>query len=390
MALLEKEKAFTDLPVHTTQEQLRRSQDALSVLNALLKFSLEETPLQTTLVTALELVSSIKWLSEKSSGGIFLVENDSDVLQMAAVYGKVGIGPETCNSIRAGECLCGKAALNRQIEFSSDLDIDPMACFGGVGPHGHYCIPILSNGYLLGVITLNVQEGHSRSREEDIFLQAVADTLAGLIVRKRAEEDLKKSVSELRQVLDGTVAALAACAEKRDPYTAGHQQRVAELGCEIAIEMGISEEIIQSIRVAGTLHDIGKIVVPSEILTKPGELIEAEMTLIRLHPEAGFDILKTIPFGSPVAEIALQHHERLDGSGYPYRLSGDDILMEARILMVADVIEAMSSHRPYRPALGIWKAIDYITDNSGKLFDKEVVTACVRLLKRKHANDWVI
>jgi putative nucleotidyltransferase with HDIG domain len=176
---------------------------------------------------------------------------------------------------------------------------------------------------------------------------------------------------------------MAFTGEIRDPYTAGHQQRVAKLACAIAQEMGLPEEQIQGIRVAGTLHDIGKIYVPGEILSKPGQLRKNELNLIKDHAEVGYDLLKTIEFSWPVAQVVLQHHERMDGSGYPEGLSGDDILIEARIMGVADVIEAMASHRPYRPALSVEKALLEIIQKKDKLYDPQVVDACLKLFSEK-------
>ena len=201
--------------------------------------------------------------------------------------------------------------------------------------------------------------------------------------RKRAEEELQQTFEKLQRTLEGTVHALTATAERRDPYTAGHQQRVTRLACAIAQEMGFPEEQIEGIRVAGLIHDIGKINVPAEILSKPGVLNEIEYPLIKAHPQTGHDILKTIEFPWPVAQIVLQHHERMDGSGYPAGLSGEEIIPEARILGVADVVEAMASHRPYRPARGLDKALEEISQNRGVLYDPEVVDACLKLFTEK-------
>lgn len=200
---------------------------------------------------------------------------------------------------------------------------------------------------------------------------------------KLAEERYEQSLFRLRRILEGTVNALAATAERRDPYTAGHQKRVSQLSCAIARQMGLTEDQIEGIRVAATLHDMGKIYVPAEILNKPGHITEVEMSIIRAHPKVGCDILRAIEFPWPVAEIVLQHHERLNGSGYPEGLSGKTILLEARILGVADVVESMSSHRPYRPALGVDKALEEIAQNRGVLYDPAVVDACLEVLTNK-------
>jgi putative nucleotidyltransferase with HDIG domain len=169
----------------------------------------------------------------------------------------------------------------------------------------------------------------------------------------------------------------------RDPYTAGHQVRVAKLAREIASEIGMSTEQMSTIRTAALLHDIGKIIVPPEILNKPGKLNALERSFVEAHAQASYEILKTIEFEFPIAEIILQHHEKLDGSGYPRGLSGDSILKEARVLAVADVIEAMASHRPYRPALPLKTALEEISSHRGAFYDADVVDACLRLFLEK-------
>jgi len=199
--------------------------------------------------------------------------------------------------------------------------------------------------------------------------------------RKQAEEERKQSFERLQRALEETVNALASALEMRDPYTAGHQRRVTDLACTIAREMGLSDEQVDGIRLAGIIHDVGKIRVPGEILSWPGQLTEIDFNIIKAHPQVGYDILKTIEFPYSVAEIMLQHHERMDGSGYPSGLKDGEILQEARILAVADVVEAMASHRPYRPSRGIDKALAEITKNKGVLYDPDVVDACLKLFK---------
>ncbi len=199
--------------------------------------------------------------------------------------------------------------------------------------------------------------------------------------RMRTEEALRRSVGELRLALGQTVNALAAASEKRDPYTAGHQERVSRLAKAICGELGLPGETAEGVRVAGLLHDIGKIAVPAEILSKPAVLTPVEMGIMKCHSEVGRDILKDIPFPRPVATMVLEHHERIDGSGYPAGLKGGDIMRESRILAVADVVEAMSSHRPYRAALGIEAALEEISNNKGRLYDPDAVDACAALFR---------
>lgn len=194
----------------------------------------------------------------------------------------------------------------------------------------------------------------------------------------------KLVLRQLQTTLMEAIEALTSALEMRDPYTAGHQRRVAQLALAIAAEMGFAEPTLTAVRMAGLVHDIGKISVPSQILAKPSQLKETEMSLIREHVEAGYEILKKVHFPWPIARIVHQHHERLDGSGYPRHLSGDEILLEAKILAVADVVEAMSSHRPYRAAIGRTAALEEIEKNQGRFYDQCTVQACLRLFREKH------
>jgi putative two-component system response regulator len=191
---------------------------------------------------------------------------------------------------------------------------------------------------------------------------------------------VQKAMKKLRESIDGIIKAMSSMVEIRDPYTAGHQQRVAELAKSISIEMGLPKERVEGIRMAGLIHDIGKIAVPAEILTKPGKLSNIEFNLIKVHPQVGYDILKDIEFPWPIDKIVLQHHERMNGSGYPNNISGEEILLESRIMAVADVVEAMASHRPYRVALGLEAAKEEILKNKNILYDPMVVNACVKIL----------
>jgi PAS domain S-box-containing protein/putative nucleotidyltransferase with HDIG domain len=196
------------------------------------------------------------------------------------------------------------------------------------------------------------------------------------------EDELRQTVEKLRKVTGATVQAMAQTVEVRDPYTAGHQKRVSNIARAIASQMALSSDMVEGIRMAGNIHDIGKISVPAEILSKPGTLTDIQFALIKAHPKTGYEILKGIEFPYDIARIVLQHHERIDGSGYPQGLCDDDILLEARILAVADVVEAMSSHRPYRPALGLEKALEEISLKKGKLYDPRVVEAFEQALKK--------
>jgi PAS domain S-box-containing protein/putative nucleotidyltransferase with HDIG domain len=493
-------------------DNLKRSYDKQKVITSLLQLSLEDVSLDELLQRTLELLNNkIDWIALESRGSIFLVKGQPEVLEMQAQRGMTSILRETCCRVPIGRCLCGLAASTRQIQFADGLDGRHEIRTEGMAPHGHYCVPILYGDRVLGVLNLYVKAGHRQSPQEAEFLGGIANTLAGIIMRREAEgarqrseqefrflvknipdivfkgyldgsidlfdnkveeitgypkkefdsralkwtdliidEDrpkakqkfvaalkncnsylreyrirrqdgaliwvqershivcgtgkdttyvsgvffdiserkqgevaLERTVGKLKQVIQATVGALTSALEMRDPYTVGHQKRVTDLACAIAQEMGFSEERIEGMRIIGFLHDIGKIAVPAEILTKPGKIGENEFNIIKTHVEAGYNILKEIDFPCDVAKVVAQHHERLNGSGYPKGLSGSEILIEARILAVADVVEAMSSHRPYRPGLGTEAALQEITQKRGILYDPGVVDICVKLFNEK-------
>ena len=202
--------------------------------------------------------------------------------------------------------------------------------------------------------------------------------------RKLLEEERIESYNRIKKTLQATVQSIALLVETKDPYTSGHQERVSQLARAIAKEMGLTKDQQDFVSTASIIHDLGKVSVPSELLSKPTKLSDLEFNLIRVHSQAGYNILKDIDFPWPVADVVLQHHERMDGSGYPQHLQGEDILLEARILAVADVVEAISSHRPYRPAMGISSALDEISKNKGILYDANVVDACLKLFRENN------
>ncbi|MFH1043785.1 MAG: HD-GYP domain-containing protein, partial [Pseudomonadota bacterium] len=228
-------------------------------------------------------------------------------------------------------------------------------------------------------INLTVALVRKDSGEPDYFISVIED----ISEKKRAEEQIQRYIEQLRTAFMSTVEVATTLSEMRDPYTAGHERRVAGIAVAIGAELGFDEQRIEGLRVAGFLHDVGKITIPAEILSKPGRLSALEFQLIQGHTQAGYDVLKVVKFPWPVAEVALQHHERIDGSGYPQGLKGDAILLEARIMAVADVIEAMSSHRPYREALGIDAALAEIERGGGSAYDPVVADACLKLFREK-------
>jgi len=240
-------------------------------------------------------------------------------------------------------------------------------------------VPLVADGETMGVLAVYSGQCNGFDEETINFLAEVANDIALGVHALRLDRRLHATLENMRKSLDGTVEAIVRMLELRDPYTAGHERRVAQLACAIGKEMGLPERQVEGLRVTGYLHDIGKIAVPAEILSKPTALSDIEIAMVRIHPRSGYDILKDLEFPWPVAQAVLQHHERLDGSGYPQGLKEQDIILEARILMVADVVEAMASHRPYRASRGLDAAINEITANKEKLYDPVVVDACARL-----------
>ncbi|BBI99933.1 hypothetical protein FGKAn22_16260 [Ferrigenium kumadai] len=242
-------------------------------------------------------------------------------------------------------------------------------------------LPLMdSEGHAFGALTIDTAEANAFHEEEVRLLRELANDLSYGIVNLRSRAERRRNAEQLHKGLEDTIQAISATVEMRDPSTSGHQRRVAQLAGAIATELGLTPDRVHGIRLAGMVHDVGKIGVPAEILSKPARLSPIEMRLVREHAAMGYNILKDVKFAWPVAEIAHQHHERMDGSGYPQGLKGEAICLEARIVAVADVVESMASHRPYRPAMGMESVVQEITVNRGVLYDAQVVDVCLRLL----------
>lgn len=251
-----------------------------------------------------------------------------------------------------------------------------------IGYGAMVALPLSSSGTTLGALSIYSAETNAFDEQEINLLKELADDLAFGIATLRTRAAQGRSAQRLQRSMESTIAAIAATVEMRDQYTAGHQRRVAELVGAIAREMGLPEDEVHGIHLAGAIHDLGKISIAAEILAKPTRLTAIELQMVRTHAQAGYDILKEIDFPWPIAQFVLQHHERLDGSGYPGGLKGSDILLGARILAAADTVEAMSSHRPYRPGFGIDAALEEITKHRGSLYDADVVDACLKLFRQ--------
>ncbi|GAA0691971.1 hypothetical protein GCM10009104_18750 [Marinobacterium maritimum] len=293
-----------------------------------------------------------------------------------------------------GQGVSGRAARTGKIQHVADAQQDPLLSpwlklLHELDIRSIIALPLkLPAGGTFGVLTILTERPDAFSADEISLLEELSNDLSfGLNnLQTREERDHYQqqhlsTVENLKESLIGTIKAFSLALEKRDPYTAGHQNRVAELAAAIAEEMGLSEDRIEGIQLGATIHDIGKISVPSEILNRPGKLTPAEFEIIKSHSQIGFDIVSDIRFPWPVAKMILQHHERMDGSGYPQGLKGDEIILEARILAVADVVEAINAHRPYRPAIGLETALQEIESHRGTHYDPAVVDACLRLFR---------
>jgi putative nucleotidyltransferase with HDIG domain len=293
-----------------------------------------------------------------------------------------GQGP-TGVCIRSGRSQVVKDALN-------DEGFTPWrARASQYGIRSAIAIPIFSASHVMGTLMVYSKIVDAFGPVEITLFENLANEIGYGLKSLERQESLKLALAEREKAQDkllvslrSTIEAMSRTMEWRDPYTAGHQKRVANIAAAIAHEMNWDEDRIQGLYMGAMVHDIGKVGVPSEILTKPTRLTSIEMKLVEVHPETGYQILKDLPFSWPIADMIRQHHEHMDGSGYPLGLKGEEILPEARVLAVADVIEAMSSHRPYRPARGMDAAIAEVKDAGGKTLDQEVVEAALRVVKK--------
>ncbi|MBI5784399.1 MAG: GAF domain-containing protein [Rhodocyclales bacterium] len=274
----------------------------------------------------------------------------------------------------------GESELIEDIYFD-DLRAECRADLLKAGCRSGLVLPLVASHGLIGTLSIFAESMAAFDQAELDLLKELADDLAYGIQAQRTHRAQQQAVARLQQTMEATIVALANTLELRDPYTAGHQRRVAQLAKAIALRIGIDAERAEAIYLAGMIHDIGKIYVPSEVLTRPGKLTPLEYSLVQTHVEAGYGILQPIEFPWPLADIVHQHHERLDGSGYPRGIRGDEIMLDARILAVADVVEAMSAHRPYRPGLGIDAAIAEIESGKERLYDATVVDGCIALFR---------
>lgn len=378
------------LRVRNAEQALRQANRALTTLSAgnrtLIRTRNEQDLLDAMCSTAVEKGGYLMaWVG-------FLTP-DRARMDLQSLHSASGVDADSLPQALAQEPTVIRTVQTGQMQFCRHIAFDPECGNWQVqaerlGIRSALLLPLLDDGQVFGVMALYAASPDAFTPDQLPLLTEMSDDLAFgiLTLRLRAEHDrvVAEQQGYLQRIQDGlqdTVQAIAATVEMRDPYTAGHQRRVADLAAAIAGEMGLPHEQVYAIHLAGIVHDLGKIAIPAEILSKPARLSEIEYSLIKSHPQTGYEILKDIDFPWPVAQMVLQHHERIDGSGYPQGLQGDAILLEARILAVADVIEAMASHRPYRAGLGLDAALQEIHDHSGTRYDAKVAAAAERLLR---------
>jgi putative nucleotidyltransferase with HDIG domain len=332
-----------------------------------------ETVLNYAMATAEEALKA-------EASAIFEVDADKGDLFFRLARGAKAAQVKTMR-LKMGEGVAGWVAQTGQAVIVPQTEADPrfdpdLDARSGFHTRSLVSVPLKHQDRLLGVIQVLNKRPPLEFNQEDLeLLTLLAQRIATALANAQA-------YTRLAQVSQQVIKTLSSTVELRDPYTAGHQRRVAQIAVAIAQEMGLDENKQELIRIGCILHDIGKIVVPAEILSKPGKINPLEKELVKSHSRVGYELLKEIDFPKEITDIVVQHHERLDGSGYPNGLRGEEISLEARIIAVADIMEAMTFHRPYRPALGVEKALEEISRERGKLLDAEVVDACHRLFQK--------
>ncbi len=380
-----------------TEESLRRANQALKTLSAC---NAALVHAQSELELLQEICRVIVVTGGYAYAWIGYAEHDEarrikPMAQMGFENGFLDKLPLTWSETERGQGPAGTAVREGMVMVARDAPGDPTLSawrdvIAQLGLGSGCAFPLMSGDDAFGALSIYARERGAFDKDELMLLAELADdlnfgilTLRTRAAHERLQEEHLKSAERLRETLTDTIRAVALTVEKRDPYTAGHQNKVAELCVAIGRELGLDEDRLEGLRLGATIHDIGKVYIPAEILNRPGKLSSAEFEIIKSHPEVGYDIIKDIKFPWPVGQLIMQHHERLDGSGYPKGLKGDEIILEARILAVADTVEAMTSHRPYRAGLGLDAALAQIQEKRGTWYDPAATDACVRLFRER-------
>jgi len=381
----ESDRARTEVALRDSESHLRRVNRALRTLSAGNETLVRAASEQELLDQMCQVMVQVGGHVLAFIGG---VAKDGRGIELSAWAGADDPALREC--VRTGTCRPLLEAIERgRPVVIHDTARDPLC--HGCGGQFHACgvksnaiLPLQSDGEQLGALSIGSDDLAAFDDDEVALLTELGGDLAYGIRALRNRLDREDGLRRIQTTMEATIQALASTVEFRDPYTAGHQRRVAQLARAIGRDMGLSDDSVNGLYLAAIVHDIGKIRVPAEVLTRPGKLSKLEFDIVKTHVEAGYDILKAIDFPWPIAEIVRQHHERLNGSGYPNGLGSDDLLLESRILAVADVVEAIASFRPYRPALGVDTALAEIEAGRGALFDSDIVDACIRQFREKN------
>ena len=368
------------------EAEVIRNSENQSIINTLLQLGLKDSHLHRKLQDALNIIFSTPWLSVIPKGAVFLANEENGELMMVAHRNLEEALQTSCAIVKPGVCLCGKAAQSRELRFSTSGDLQHETHIDGEEPHSHYNVPIMLGNKLQGLFVLYLKEEHIRDEVEVEFLSSVANTLAGLIDRAKAQEKIKRINADLILAYDSTLEGWAKALDLRDKTTGDHTLRVAELTVALARAIGIPESELAHIWRGALLHDIGKISIPDATLKKEGSFNKEEWEIMRQHPQNAYDMLSSISYLERALDIPYCHHEKWDGSGYPRGLKGEEIPLSARIFSVVDVWDALRSDRPYRSAWEEEKVIDYIQKRSGTAFDLQVVDAFFKMIASSKLN----
>ncbi len=381
---------FRQRDVSEREEILRQSKLRTQELEALRDLLLLDPalPMGMLLLLVLERLVDLSWLGVQRRGAAFLWDGEGTLSMEAAV----GLSPTAvahCARVPGGQCLCGKAAAAGELIYAAEVGREHSRRHADLQPHGHYCVPLAREDRLLGVLTFYLPAGHRRSRREEAFLRSAASVVAVMVERSQTRAELDGQHRQALETLEASLRTMGGMVAAQDPATAAHQQRVAELAELLGLELGLDEERTRRLRWAASLHDIGKIGLPREARTGAGSPSPEGEAQLREHVVIGHDFLRSARFGHGVAELVLQHHERWDGSGYPLGLAGEAIALEARVIAVADVVEAVASERAHQGALGLAAGGAALLQGRGSLYDPRVVDAFMALVQADRLPGWL-
>ena len=368
-------------------EQIKLRTQELEALRDLLLLD-PAVPLNMLLQLALERLVDLSWLGVQRRGIVFLADASGNLTMRAAV-GLSTSAINHCAHVPAGTCICGSAAAARELVYSAEVGREHSRRHDDIQPHGHYCVPFSTEDRLLGVLTFYLPAGHRRSRREEAFLRSAASVVGVMVERAHSREDKAGQHQQANDTLQASIRTIGCMVERLTPSTAAHQRRVTELANALGQALEFEPHRLQGLGVAASLHDIGEVAVPRHLLEQPGTLEPNDEDQVRAHVELGAGFVEAAGFDWPVADMIRQHHEAWDGSGYPQGLAGQDILLEARIIVVADTVETIASSHPHSPAMGLAASGAALLEGRGTRFDPAVVEAFMRLMDQDGLPTWL-